>query len=173
MLSQNLFNSGNRTESSFVFWNDLFNLLEFKVIYITDQCFVVPGNNTRGVDDSTCLIQIFFYFFYNFIRIFGDDRYLFKSFKVVSEMVNDRSGDDINQQTQHGRIAVNTDKNCNIYNNIKTNQYVRNTVIFSGFIINFIYNNICNLFIFKCYLFTYDVFFYLIFWGITFCISAY
>ena len=141
-LSQNLFNSGNSTESSLIFRDNCLYFLKFKVIYIADQSFIFSGNDTGRIDDRTGLIEVFFDLPDNSVRVFGDDRDLLDGFEMICKMIDNCCGNNVYQKTQHGGIPADEYEDCKVYNEIKSDQYVGNTVVFSGFVVNLMNNNI-------------------------------
>ena len=57
-------------------------------------------------------------------------------------MIDNCCGNNVYQKTQHGGIPADEYEDCKVYNEIKSDQYVGNTVVFSGFVVNLMNNNI-------------------------------
>ncbi len=61
---------------------------------------------------------------------------------MICKMIDNCCGNNVYQKTQHGGIPADEYEDCKVYNEIKSDQYVGNTVVFSGFVVNLMNNNI-------------------------------
>ncbi len=143
-LSQYLIDRGHSAECTFVFRYDFPHLLELKVVDVAYEGLVLTGDGTVGVHDRAGRIELLADRLDKLVGFFCDDRNLLDRFEVIGEMVNDRSGDKVNEEAQQCSVPVDQEKRAHVHACVESDQDAGHTEVLPGLVRNLLDHDICK-----------------------------
>ncbi len=96
--------------------------MKLEVVDVAYESLVLTGDGTVGVHDRAGRIELLADRLDKLVGFFCDDRNLLDRFEVIGEMVNDRSGDEVDEEAQQRGVPVDQEKRAQIHACVESDQ---------------------------------------------------